>query len=243
MRILQDDEIRRLLAASETHSLVYAVILLTGLRRSELAGSGQSATIPLHVSLLKGLRALALEPHAPTDPVFGPMPSSNEMRSDLSAAGVVLVDRAGRQAEIHSLRHTYYANIHRSAVFPEPYWNVTGKPSLRPPELGLSTENIPFAPSPAARGAEEIRPPNRPAGSGQKISGRRAASAVSSRSLTMLLLYAVRTSRVTMLILGVLIIGMALGLGWFLGSVYKPPGLTPLTRELTPDSTPDGPHP
>jgi len=136
-RALSDDEVGRLLACSGTRSFVYQTVLLTGLRRSELAElqwrdlyletqhpkivlraettkNGRADVVPLHPAMLRGFSALAVEPHNLTDHVFSRMPTMDEMRLDLGAAEIPFVDKDGRRADFHALRHTFCTNLHRA---------------------------------------------------------------------------------------------------------------------------------
>ena len=138
-RALSDDEVSRLLSVSGKRAFVYRTVLLTGLRRSELAAlqwrdlyldgkhsrialraettkNGKADVLPIHQGLMTGLTALAAASHNPTDPVFVRLPSMEEMRLDLCAAGIPFVDKEGRRADFHALRHTFCTNLHRAGL-------------------------------------------------------------------------------------------------------------------------------
>ena len=130
-RALTVEQLRRLLnAAPADRRLVYLTAVYTGLRRSELAALRWSdvrlmATTP-YIQLraeatkahradrvpLRGELAEALRRARPTDagdlePVFASMPTMDNYRADLRAAGIAYKDAQGRQADFHALRHTF----------------------------------------------------------------------------------------------------------------------------------------
>jgi hypothetical protein len=260
MRVLSDDEICRLLAVSEKHSLIYGLVLLTGLRRSELAAlqwrdlsleasqpsftlrpetaqDGRARFVPLHASLQPGFSGLAGGSHAPNDPVFGPMPSTEDLRRDLSAAGVRVADRTGHLADFHSLRETYQANLHRAGVHPAPYWKVETRRAVKSSRLGQPAKNGSFPVAPATWPDHEAEAFEERARLGQKKSRGRSSPAPLSRNLTLLLLTASRSSHATLLILALFLLGAVLGLGWLFAGFSKPVGVE-MDREILPDESP-----
>lgn len=106
----------------------------TGLRRGELAamewgdvhldGQGahilarasttknrRDARLPLHPDVVDALRLFRPADAAPDDRVFRAIPEMDTMRKDLKAAGIPYKDHSGRQADFHSLRHSFATRL------------------------------------------------------------------------------------------------------------------------------------
>lgn len=140
-RALTDDEAIRLLGvAAPDRKLVYRVALATGLRRAELEAlrwgdvrlSAITPYLQLRTEATKARRAdrLALpltlteelrsvRPVAAGDgtSVFAWVPSIDEWRDDLAAAGIQYRDDMGRQADFHGgTRKTLCTRMHRANV-------------------------------------------------------------------------------------------------------------------------------
>ena len=76
------------------------------------------AIIWLHSDLVEVLRAIRPKDASADDPVFPEVPSMHMLKKDLAAAGIPYKDRLGRQADFHSLRHTFGTNLSRAGVLP-----------------------------------------------------------------------------------------------------------------------------
>ncbi len=141
-RALSDAELQRLLdAVPPERRAVYVAATFTGLRRGELAQltwddvnldhanpfvrvrasitkNHEEALLPLHgdvVSALESIRPAEADPHTR---VFGRIPSIRRYRQDLTKAEISYLDGGGRQADFHSLRHTFGTNLGRAGVQP-----------------------------------------------------------------------------------------------------------------------------
>lgn len=134
-------ECRRLLAAAPPdRALVYRFLMLTGLRRAEAAAvrwthlhldavnayvelpaamtkSGHPETVPLIPDLARALRAHGVGARD-QDRVFDSIPSMDEFRDDLDAAGIDHEDERGRRVVLHSLRHSLATMLAQSNVPP-----------------------------------------------------------------------------------------------------------------------------
>lgn len=137
-RALSDDEVTRLLAAAGPRRAVYLTAVLTGLRRAELEAlrwtdvhldavkpyfsvrgsttkNRKPAIIWLRDDLVSSLRSI--RPAACVGMVFeGGVPTMEQVRIDLAAAGIRPIDEDGRKVVFHSLRHTLATNLARSNV-------------------------------------------------------------------------------------------------------------------------------
>jgi integrase len=136
-RALGEDEIGRLLAVVPTgHQIVYRFILATGLRRDEVATlrwadivgtvirlraeatkSRRADVLPLRADLAGELATLRGEAQD-TDRVFPSVPTMEQHRRYLKAAGVAWKDGDGRRADVHALRHTYGTLLSKSGASP-----------------------------------------------------------------------------------------------------------------------------
>jgi integrase len=140
-RALTDDELRRLFAVAGPRRIIYLVAAGTGLRRGELAamewgdvnldGLGahilarasttknrRDARLPLHPDLAEALRSYRPVDAAQDDRVFRAIPEMATVRKDLEKAGIPYKNAAGRQADFHSLRHTFATRLMRAQVNP-----------------------------------------------------------------------------------------------------------------------------
>ena len=125
--------------------LLYRTFVMTGLRRGEMAGllwsalqleggaptltvaastakNGKVADLPLradHVTAIKAWRAECDDP-SPMAVVFPHVPQGliHRFKRDLAAAGIPFRDDAGRQLDIHALRHTTATHLARANVPP-----------------------------------------------------------------------------------------------------------------------------
>lgn len=140
-RASTQDELNRLLAVAGLRRPAYVVAVFTGLRRAEMeqlvwadvfldaprsffqvraatTKNGRDAVIWLHEEVVETLRAIRPPDAAPDAPVFPVMPSMYMLRKDLLAAGIPYKDSLGRQADFHSLRHTFGTNLSLAGVMP-----------------------------------------------------------------------------------------------------------------------------
>jgi len=157
-RALTNDEVRRLLAVSGRRRVVYLAAVTTGLRRGELAAiekgdlhlSGQKPYLKARASTTKNRKeaviwlgeelAQELRRIVPADAhedarVFESIPTMKEMRADLKAAGIPLLDERGYRVDFHALRHTYGTNLRLAGVDPR----VTME-CMRHSEIGLTMQ-------------------------------------------------------------------------------------------------------
>ena len=136
-------ERQRLEGIGWTRALTYKFMMLTGLRRGEVASltvadicldeanpyvhiegrhakSGRAATLPLRPDLADDLRKhIARLPRRPDTPLFSI--KRNFLRTfnlDLAAAGIAKRDSQGRTVDVHSMRHTFATLLARSGVSP-----------------------------------------------------------------------------------------------------------------------------
>jgi integrase len=140
-RALSVPECRALLeAAPEDRRLVYMVLVYTGLRRAEAAAlnwghvhldvvnpylelpasitkSGKPETVPLVPEAAAGLREHRGDAED-RDAVFASIPSMDQFRADLAAAGIADEDERGRKVVLHSLRHSLATMLAQSKVPP-----------------------------------------------------------------------------------------------------------------------------
>lgn len=138
-RALSVAECRALLrAAPQDRSFCYLVMLYTGLRRAEAASlkwgyvrlDVANPHIELPASITKSARpeTVALVPEVANalasrrgrnkNPVFASVPSMDEFRTDLAAAGIAEQDERGRKVVLHSLRHSLATMLAQSKVPP-----------------------------------------------------------------------------------------------------------------------------
>jgi len=142
-----DQERRRLERLGQERALIYKFMMLTGLRRSEVAAltvnairldennpyvqvegkhakSGRAATLPLRGDLADDLRRhvarLAGGGQTPPDARLFHL-GRNFLRTfnlDLAAAGIAKRDAQGRTVDVHGLRHTFATLLARKGVTP-----------------------------------------------------------------------------------------------------------------------------
>ena len=140
-RASTEDQLRRLLSVSGPRRPVYLLALHTGLRRAEIEGviwgdvlldvpkpyvlvrasttkNHLDAKIWLHGDLVQVLREIRPEDPALDERVFPRVPSMYMFKKDLAAAGIPYKDALGRQADFHSLRHTFGTNLSKAGVLP-----------------------------------------------------------------------------------------------------------------------------
>ena len=111
------------LRRAELAQLVWADVFLGAPRpffhvRASTTKNARAAVIWLHPDVVETLRALRPPDAAPDAPVFQVMPSMYMLKKDLQAAGILYKDALGRQADFHSLRHTFGTNLSLAGVMP-----------------------------------------------------------------------------------------------------------------------------
>ncbi len=140
-RALSEAEIGCLLkAVAPSHKPVYRFILATGLRRQEVMDlqwgdvrldaplpflslraaatkSRRADVLPLRTDIADELRKLRGDA-GDGDRVFVSLPTIEEHREYLTAAGIDWKDADGRRADIHALRHTFGTMLSTSGVTP-----------------------------------------------------------------------------------------------------------------------------
>lgn len=138
-RASNDDELRRLLAVAGQRKAAYVTAMFTGLRRDELetlqwgkvnldavkpflltrsstSKNHKEEVIWLHKDVVTVLREIRPQHPSSSALVFGHVPSMDELRADLQAADIPYKDEEGRQADFHSLRHTFNTNMAKAGV-------------------------------------------------------------------------------------------------------------------------------
>lgn len=151
-RALADGEVSALLAAAGPRRAVYLAAVRTGLRRAELESlrwsdvhldgdkpflsvracttkNGKAATVWVSSDLAEQLRLLAVNAAAGAAVFADGVPSMEQFRLDLAAAGVTEQD--GRKVVFHSLRHTLATQLARSNVPPRVAMEVMRHSDLR----------------------------------------------------------------------------------------------------------------
>jgi integrase len=140
-RASTEEQLRRLLSVSGRRRPVYLFALHTGLRRAEIEAllwsdvfldvpkpyvlarasttkNHLDAKIWLHGDLVEVLREIRPRDPALDERVFSRVPSMYMFKKDLAAAGIPYKDALGRQADFHSLRHTFGTNLSKAGVLP-----------------------------------------------------------------------------------------------------------------------------
>jgi len=153
-RALAEGEIAKLLSVvPEHHKPAYRLILATGLRRHELetlqwGDLHLDATRPyvkLRAKVTKSRRADALPLRDDTatelrsmkgeardgDRVFTDLPTMDEHRAYLAAAGIDWLDDEGRRADLHAMRHTYGTLLSKAGVSPREAMELMRHTDLR----------------------------------------------------------------------------------------------------------------
>jgi integrase len=140
-RALTAEEVAALLkAVLPVHRLCYRFLLSTGLRRQEVADlvwgdvrlnatrpflklravatkARRADALPLRADLADELRAQRGEA-GDTDKVFAAVPTIEEHKAYLTAAGIAYKDDQGRVADFHALRHTFGTSLSAAGVAP-----------------------------------------------------------------------------------------------------------------------------
>lgn len=136
-----ENEIRAMLAAAPTdaYRLIIRFAVLTGLRRDEIALLQwgdlhldgirphillRSSTVknrkgkphPVHQALIQDLAAFKPECATASDLVFPDMPTMDQHRALLKAAGIPYVDDLGRYADFHSFRKSHGTHLYLAGV-------------------------------------------------------------------------------------------------------------------------------
>ena len=137
-RAFTDLEVQRLLAVSDDRATVYLLAVNTGLRRAELEAlrkadvylnvddpylrarasttkNHKDAVLWLNAEVVDRLRPL-MAAGSPENPLFPSLPSMEQFRADLKAAGISYLDATGRRADFHALRHTLATNLALAGV-------------------------------------------------------------------------------------------------------------------------------
>jgi integrase len=138
-RALSDDEIARILAKTgSARKLVYRMALATGLRRDELTKlrwgdlrlraikpyiqlatqntkARRADRLALPQTLAQDLRQTRPRGAADADRIFD-VPTIEEWKEDLAAAGIAYADGLGRRADFHALRKTLCTRLHRAGT-------------------------------------------------------------------------------------------------------------------------------
>jgi integrase len=141
-RAFSDDEMSRLLRVAGPRKVLYLTAALTGLRRSELTQlesrdvhlegptpflnvrasttkNHQQATLALHADIQKDIASLLRELPVGEKRIFAHlMPTMDQFRAELTAAGIKFIDEHGLRADFHSLRHTLATNLARAGTAP-----------------------------------------------------------------------------------------------------------------------------
>jgi integrase len=122
----------------DDHRLFYRLALLTGLRvgevkalqwrdvildreprlelRADSTKAGRADVIPLHGELADELRQRQGMPMARVCP---DVPTLDQHKAYLTAAGIAFVDDTGRRLDLHSLRHSFISNLAAAGVHPK----------------------------------------------------------------------------------------------------------------------------
>ena len=142
-----------LLKVPEHHQNVYRFILATGLRRQEIEDlqwgdvrldsptpflklrakatkSRRADSLPLRADVAVELRALQGEA-GDGERVFATLPTMDEHREYLKAAGIDWKDSEGRRADFHALRHTYGTLLSKAGVSPREAMELMRHTDLR----------------------------------------------------------------------------------------------------------------
>jgi len=154
-RALSDEEVMRLLKVAGPRKAAYLAAVLTGLRRGELDGlrwgdvhlEGTRAYLDVRASTTKNKRraviwlrddlaaelcALRAAGAGDGDAVFGGgVPTMEEFRADLEAAGIAEHDHEERRVDFHALRHTLATNLGRCGVPPRVAMEVMRHSDMR----------------------------------------------------------------------------------------------------------------
>lgn len=153
-RALTPEQLAALLTAvAPTHQPVYRFILSTGLRRQEVADlvwgdvhlDSPTPFLKLRAKATKARRADSLPLRGDTadelrklkgeavegDKVFTSVPTMEEHKAYLAAAGIAWEDSEGRRADLHAMRHTYGTLLSKSGVSPREAMELMRHTDLR----------------------------------------------------------------------------------------------------------------
>jgi integrase len=153
-RALTIEQVTALLdEVSPTHRLIYRFFLTTGLRRQEAMDlawgdvhlDGPTPFIKLRAKLTKSRRADSIPLRADpadelrnsrgdagdADSVFASVPTIDEHREYLGAAGIEWEDSEGRRADLHALRHTYGTLLSNAGMSPREAMELMRHTDLR----------------------------------------------------------------------------------------------------------------
>ena len=140
-------------AVPVVHRTIYRFFVTTGLRRQEaedlcwgdirldaqtpfiklrakLTKSRRADSVPLRNDIAEELRVSRGEAKD-SDPVFASIPTIEEHRAYLVAAGIEWEDGEGRRADLHALRHTYGTLLSNAGVSPREAMELMRHTDLR----------------------------------------------------------------------------------------------------------------
>ncbi|HKB05367.1 MAG TPA: site-specific integrase [Gemmataceae bacterium] len=140
---LRAETVARLDLAGREWALIYKTLVLTGLRRGELASltvaqvdlaakparlhlnaadekNREGSTVPIRADLAAELRAwITVNGRRPSDKLFAvPRGLPRILDRDLKAAGIAKRDASGRTLDVHALRHTFGTLLSVNGVAP-----------------------------------------------------------------------------------------------------------------------------
>lgn len=142
-RALTPEDLSRLIAAARERGRAawYMTAALAGMRRSELRrltwgdveldavppvlvvregkARGRVDVVPLHPQLAEELRGIRPELVHPKARIFPRGVTHRTVREDMTRAGIVLKDEAGREVDLHALRTTLGTVLAQQAVAPQ----------------------------------------------------------------------------------------------------------------------------
>jgi integrase len=152
-RALTEDEMSRLISASNERRPYYLFAYYTGLRVKAVKaavwgdvdfeaatirvrvgnakGKKDDICLPLHSDLMKEVRRI--KPHfaAIADPIFPTIPTVRTFHRDCERAGIDRYDADGRQLDRHALRTTLGTNLALAGVMPQMAMKVLGHSDVR----------------------------------------------------------------------------------------------------------------
>lgn len=86
--------------------------------RASISKNHKEARLHLHPELAAALRPYRPAGAAPADLAFPKVPTMDQYRADLQAAGIPYLDAESRQADFHALRHTFGTRLSVAGVAP-----------------------------------------------------------------------------------------------------------------------------